>query len=101
MIAQLLKKVGFRDSLPSLAADASDSHQRLRSPIHFLFCQSQHRFQQSEPRAANCELGCVNSHRQAARARCDVVSRQCTLVAFIQAAARINRQGMSRNDQPI
>jgi hypothetical protein len=58
----------------------------LVSAIHFLRRQGQDRFEQADARIADGKLRGVNSHCQAAGARCVVIAQQGALAPLVELA---------------
>ena len=102
MIAKTGEEFGFADGLRGVSANSTDADKWNRTAaigaIQFFGGDFQNRLEETETRFANGKLRGVNADGHAAGASGDVIACERALTAFVEAAIRIERQGMRRDD---
>ena len=96
MVAASAGQFRLGEGLPGRAADAGDSHDRLRSAavgsVHLLGDQREDRPKQVVLRVSNCELRGVNADRQPAGPGVEVVPNQRSLPPLVEPPVGRQRQ---------
>ena len=98
MITEVVSNLRFRHRLLRRTDHTRDCHHgRLMS--HLLVREFQDRL--IKPDLPDCELRCMDTHGDTARARRKVIASQSPLPAFVELPFRIQRQRMCRDYQPL
>ena len=95
VVSQLASQLRLRYGLAALSANAGDLDDVMAAAG--FQGEAQDRFEQSEFRIANFELGGVHTHGNASRTSGQIISGQSTLPALVQLAIAVEGEWMGGN----
>ena len=102
VVTKLVQQVRLGDRLPGGSDDAADADDGLVTflvfGLHLFESEFQYGSEQADFRSADGELGGVYTNGQPASARCEVVSRDRTLMTFVEFPLFRERERLGRDD---